>query len=186
MPRSTNGESRYRVLVTTLWILSIALAGCPHQAFNPNEALPTLPGVTASLDIKVGTEYSKGTIGRPKEDTVYLWQTIQNGSSRRIKIYGSPVLQVNRVVVRKSDGTKVATTDLWRKHRYPRRIGSVSASSREPGDVKIVVFPLDQLFDLSEPGEYTVEVATRYTVFGPPYEYYATDPEPLTFTVPLK
>ena len=185
MPRSTNGESRCRVLATTLWILSIALAGCPHQVYDPNEALPALPGITSKLDIKVGSEYWKGSIGDPKKGVVYLWQTTKNQSDQTIKVYLTPLLQVNRVVVRKSDGTKAATTELWDKYRYPRR-GDVGQSRLHPGEERIDVFPIDQLFDLSEPGDYTVEVATRYIVSGPPHKFYATDPEPLTFTIPLK
>jgi hypothetical protein len=172
-----------RRAISLLCVLSVTSAGCRQQVFDPDQQLPALRGVTARLDVVSGAEYTtEHGISGIAPDAVFIRQTIRNDTAQPLKVYATPLLQANRIVVRTPGGGKARLTLEGYKYRYPRR-GDVGTSHVEPGDEKERFYELSRLFDLSDPGEYTVEVATRYTASGSPY---ATNPEPLTFTIPIK
>ena len=155
-------------------------SGCRQQVFDPREQLPTYPGVTATLEVVDPEAESEDPVG----NGITIRQTIRNDSEARITVYATPFLQANHVVVWGPEGNKIALTPGGRKNRYPRR-GDVVSSYLDPGAEKERFYALGRLFQISEPGEYTVEIATRFAVRDETGDgaYYATDPKPITFTI---
>lgn len=173
-------------------LISMFLLGCYPRMFDPSEKLPTYPGINSELHVLQGiAAASHGPINPPDgqaNDLIMLYQTVENNTKYNFRIYSRPAFQVERIIVRDSNGNEVSLSEYGEDMKW--------AARRRPNGSSTILFPgqsfersynLSKLFDLSEPGVYTAEVDTRITMkdgggIGN-YNYYATNPEPVTFEV---
>lgn len=176
------------LLVSTLiWVLVVfgyIRLHPPQPRFDVNEPLPSLSGVHAVLKEAACAESRDH--GVPcEEGELIVRLTIENRRDDRVDVLTQPRLEVNQIVVRTPAGT--AADEIGRKPWYAELLDTaprsmISASHIEPGRRQQFYFAVSRLFDMTEPGDYTVDISTRFQLRGG-NQHYRTTPATLTVTV---
>ena len=174
------------------WLICVVtLAGCRDQVFDPTEKLPAYPGVSSQLRILEGQEQRdvlKLRLEKFDEDqAVVVQQLIQNDTDERLALFQSPRFQAEHIVVRTIEGDSVPLSAYSRQVKQKWQSGNrgdAGGSGIFPDETQRLEYILTKLFDLSEPGTYTVEIESRYKIHDKPVlGFFETDPEPITFEV---
>ena len=166
----------------------VTLFGCRDPYFDPTEDLPAYPGVSSKLQVLgKGDERMLALqdwgVTNDSDRAVVIQQVIHNDSDDRLGVFKNPPFQAELILVKTTEGTRVPLSAKGQEYKR-ERYSNVGLFPIDPHDTDKREYILTRLFDLSEPGTYTVEIESRYHVYGKvDLGFFETDPEPITFKV---
>lgn len=171
------------------WLLCVVtLVGCRDSYFDPTEDLPAYPGVSSDLQILgKGDERMLALqdwgVTNDSDRAVVIQQVIHNDSNDRLGVFKNPPFQAELILVKTTEGTRIPLSAKGQEYKR-ERYSKVGLFPIDPHDMDKREYILTRLFDLSKPGTYTVEIESRYKIYGKwDAGYFETNPEPITFEV---
>lgn len=183
-----NHSARHECLLLGL-LCVVMLAGCPDPYFDVTETLPAYPGVSSKLIVlEEGEERTSALRNWGMENetdrAVVVQQIVRNDSDEDLRVFRLPPFEAELILVKAAEGVRVPISAWGREFARKRQDPGRGVRRVFAHDTQKFEYILTRLFDLSEPGTYTVEIESRYQIKDKPdLGYFETNPEPITFEV---